>query len=84
MPSMSRNPRRRRVVIGVDTHKYVHVAVALDDIGGRLDTQSFPADSDGYEQLLDWAASFGAKRLIFAIEGTGSYGAGLARLPARS
>ncbi|GAA3268740.1 hypothetical protein GCM10020218_008390 [Dactylosporangium vinaceum] len=29
------------------------------------------------EQLLDWAASFGAKRFVFAIEGTGSYGAGL-------
>lgn len=74
---MSPDPRRRRVVIGVDTHKHVHVAVALDDIGGRLDDRSFPADRGGYEQLLDWAAAFGAKRLIFAIEGTGSYGAGL-------
>ena len=26
----------------------------------------------GYEQLLDWAAAFGARQLIFAIEGTGS------------
>jgi len=77
MPSMSPDPRRRRVVIGVDTHKYVHVAVALDNIGGRLDARSFPADKGGYEQLLDWAASLGAKQLIFAIEGTGSYGAGL-------
>jgi hypothetical protein len=77
MSSMNRDPRRRRVVIGVDTHKYVHVAVALDDIGGRLDARSFPADKAGYEQLLDWAATFGGKRLIFAIEGTGSYGAGL-------
>jgi transposase len=75
--SMSPDPRRRRVVIGVDTHKHVHVAVALDDIGGRLDARSFPADRGGYDQLLDWAATFGAGRLIFAIEGTGSYGAGL-------
>jgi transposase len=75
--SMNPDPRRRRVVIGVDTHKHVHVAVALDDIGGRLADRSFPADSGGYEQLLDWAAAFGAKKLIFAIEGTGSYGAGL-------
>ncbi|MET7403923.1 IS110 family transposase [Dactylosporangium sp. NPDC005572] len=74
---MNRDPRLRRVVIGVDTHKHVHVAVALDDIGGRLDAQSFPADKAGYEQLLDRAASFGAKRFVFAIEGTGSYGAGL-------
>lgn len=74
---MSPDSRRRRVVIGVDTHKHVHVAVALDDIGGRLDARSFPADWGGYQQLLDWAAAFDAKRLIFAIEGTGSYGAGL-------
>ncbi|WP_406068516.1 transposase [Micromonospora sp. NBC_01638] len=77
MSSRSPDPRRRRVVIGVDTHKHVHVAVALDDIGGRLDARSFPADKGGYEQLFDWAAGFGAKELIFAIEGTGSYGAGL-------
>ncbi|MBB5800237.1 transposase [Saccharothrix ecbatanensis] len=75
MPSVERDPRLRRVVIGVDTHKHIHVAVALDDIGGRLDTRSFPADQDGYRQLLDWAAGFGAKRLVFGIEGTGSYGA---------
>ncbi len=77
MSSMSPDPRRRRVVIGVDTHKHVHVAVALDDIGGRLDTRSFPADRGGYNQLLDWAGSFGARKLVFAVEGTGSYGAGL-------
>jgi transposase len=76
MSSMSPDPRRRRVVIGVDTHKHVHVAVALHDIGGRLDARSFPADRGGYEQLLDWAASFGARQLVFAIEGSGSYGAG--------
>ena len=62
MSSMSPDPRRRRVVIGVDTHKHVHVAVALDDIGGRLDARSFPADRGGYEQLLDWAAGFEAKK----------------------
>lgn len=73
---MSPDPRLRRVVIGVDTHRYVHVAVALDDIGGRIGAQSFPADKAGYEQLLDSAAGFNARRLIFAIEGTGSYGAG--------
>jgi transposase len=73
---MNPDPRRRRVVIGVDTHKHVHVAVALDAIGGRLDAQ-FVADSSGYQQLIEWALAFGAKQLTFAIEGTGSYGAGL-------
>ena len=74
---MNPDPRRRRVVVGVDTHKHVHVAVALDAIGGRLDARSFAADRSGYEQLLEWALAFGAKQLTFAIEGTGSYGAGL-------
>jgi hypothetical protein len=74
---MNPDPRRRRVVIGVDTHKHVHVAVALDAIGGRLGEASFAADGSGYEQLIGWALCFGAKQLMFAIEGTGSYGAGL-------
>ena len=55
---------------------YVHVAVAIDDLGAILENRSFAADSGGYTQLLDWAASLGGK-LTFAIEGTGSYGAGL-------
>lgn len=74
--SMQQVPAHRRVVIGVDTHKYVHVAVAITDLGAILESRSFAADSGGYAQLLDWAAGLGGK-LTFAIEGTGSYGAGL-------
>ncbi len=77
MTSMQDNPRRRRVVVGVDTHKYIHVAVALDDLGGRIDARSFAAERSGYEQLIDWASSLG-REVIFGVEGTGSYGAGLA------
>jgi transposase len=77
MTSMTPVPPRRRVVIGVDTHKHIHVAVALDELGTRLDAQRFPADAAGYRALIDWAAELGTK-LVFAIEGTGSYGAGLA------
>lgn len=76
MTSMTPGPRRRRVVVGVDTHTYGHVAVALDGIGGVLDSRSFAADSGGYEQLITWALGLGGQ-LSFAIEGTGSYGAGL-------
>ena len=76
MTSMQQVPPHRRVIIGVDTHKYVHVGVAIDDLGVVLDSRSFPADSGGYGHLLDWAAGLGGK-LTFAIEGTGSYGAGL-------
>lgn len=75
--SMQQVPPHRRVVVGVDTHKHVHVAVAIDELGAVLDRRSFAADSGGYGQLIDWGESFGGK-LTFGIEGTGSYGAGLA------
>jgi hypothetical protein len=77
MTSMQDAPRRRRVVVGVDTHKHIHVAVAVDELGGRIDTRSFAADHSGYEQMIDWASSLG-REVIFGVEGTGSYGAGLA------
>jgi transposase len=63
---------------GVDTHADVHVAAALDPVGGLLGVQEFPATPAGYAQLLGWLGGFGAVCLV-GIEGTGSYGAGLAR-----
>lgn len=76
MTSMDHERPPRRVVIGVDTHKYVHVAVALDEHGARLGAGSFAADRSGYQQLISWATDFGAP-LTFGVEGSGSYGAGL-------
>lgn len=67
----------RRVVIGVDTHKHVHAAAVLDERGALLGTAAFDADRAGYQALIDWSAQFGAP-LHFGIEGTGSYGRGLA------
>ncbi|GAB2324825.1 IS110 family RNA-guided transposase [Streptomyces variabilis] len=72
----SEQPRSGHVVIGVDTHKHVHVAAVMDTIGGILATLTIPTDTGGFRQLADWAASFG-KVLAFGIEGTGSYGATL-------
>ena len=63
---------------GVDTHADLHVAAALDPLGGLLGVQEFPATATGYAQLLDWLGGFGAVALV-GVEGTGSYGAGLAR-----
>jgi transposase len=77
MTSMQDAPRRRGVVVGVDIHKHIHVAVALDELGGRIEARSFAADRSGYEQLIDWASSLG-REVMFGVEGTGSYGAGLA------
>ncbi|MFC9354446.1 transposase [Arthrobacter sp. NPDC057013] len=68
--------RSGHMVIGVDTHKHVHVAAVMDPIGGILDTLTVTTDSAGFGQLLGWAVSFG-KIIAFGVEGTGSYGAGL-------
>jgi transposase len=68
----------RAVTGGVDTHADVHVAAALDPIGGLLGVQEFPATPAGYACLLEWLGGFGTVCLV-GIEGTGSYGAGLAR-----
>ena len=67
-----------RITGGVDTHLDVHVAAALDSIGGLLGVESFPADAAGYRRLLAWLRSFGTVELV-GVEGTGSYGAGLTR-----
>lgn len=66
------------VVLGVDTHLDMHVAVALDHLGRRLDTTTLPTTEKGYEELLLWAERFGPVRCA-GVEGTSSYGAGVAR-----
>jgi transposase len=63
---------------GVDTHADMHVAAALDPIGGLLGVREFPATAAGYAALLGWLGGFGDVALV-GVEGTGSYGAGLAR-----
>src|SRR5499433_3269808 len=68
----------RAITGGVDTHADVHVAAALDPIGGLLGVAEFPATPAGYAQLLGWLGGFGPVGLV-GVEGTGSYGAGLAR-----
>lgn len=63
---------------GVDTHLEVHVAAVLDPIGGLLGVESFDTTQAGFEALLAWLTSFGEVNRV-GVEGTGSYGAGLAR-----
>jgi hypothetical protein len=68
----------RPITGGVDTHADMHVAAALDSVGGLLGVREFPATAAGYSGLLGWLGGFGSVALV-GIEGTGSYGAGLAR-----
>lgn len=77
MTSMPTMAPSSRVVIGVDTHKHVHAAAVLDDRGALLGSAVFDADSAGYRALIGWSTQFGTP-LRFGIEGTGSYGRGLA------
>ena len=68
----------RRVVAGADTHAdTVHVA-AVDLLGRELGDREFATTPAGYAAALAFVGSFGAVQVI-GIEGTSSYGAGLAR-----
>src|SRR5215207_480002 len=62
-------------VIGVDTHKHTHTAAAVGSTGAVLDHLTVPADSAGYRQLIAFGLRHDAT--LWAVEGTGSFGAGL-------
>ncbi|URN14615.1 IS110 family transposase [Streptomyces sudanensis] len=66
------------VVGGVDTHTDFHQAAVIDSIGRHLATEAFPTSPAGYRRLLDWLRSHGDLMAV-GVEGTGAYGAELAR-----
>lgn len=70
--------RSTRVIVGVDTHQDVHVASAKDELGRALGQITVPASANGYRALLAWSRGLGRVQ-AFGVEGTGCYGAGLAR-----
>ena len=78
MIDAQRTEPKLEVILGVDTHLDVHVAVAIDHLGRRLGELSVPTTAKGYKRLLCWVEGFGLVRCA-GIEGTSSYGAGLAR-----
>jgi transposase len=63
---------------GVDTHRDTNMAAALDGVGGQLGVREFPTTAAGYRSLLVWLRRFGTVARV-GVEGTGAYGAGLAR-----
>ena len=77
MTSMA-SPTTRVVIGGVDTHSQTHHAAVIDEVGRRLGDREFPATPAGYRALADWLSAHGTLTTI-GVEGTGTYGAGLAR-----
>jgi transposase len=70
-------------VLGVDTHRDIHYAEIAHPSGAAIAACSVPNTSGGYARLLDWARQHApGPRLAACIEGTRSYGAGLARAAA--
>jgi Transposase len=66
------------ITVGVDTHLDSHVAHANDQLGRGVGTCSVPTTPTGYQDLLAWARGLG-QPIAWGVEGTGSYGAALAR-----
>jgi transposase len=50
----------------------------LDGNGGVLGVESFPTTTEGFAELYGWMSGFGTLHRV-GVEGTGAYGAGLAR-----
>jgi transposase len=67
-------------VIGVDTHRDTLTAAAVTNLGGVLAQTTTSADAAGSQQLLGFADGQVPGRRLWAVEGAGSFGAGLATL----
>jgi transposase len=65
-------------VIGVDTHKNAHSAAVVNAVGGVVAGVEVVASDAGYRSLLRTAQARAAGRRAWAVEGTGSFGSGLA------
>jgi transposase len=79
MASITPDTTMLEVFGGVDTHQDTHTAAMIDQVGRVLGTQQFPATTAGYAALLAWMRGHGRLGRV-GVEGTGAYGAGLARL----
>lgn len=68
------------VVVGGDTHKDTHALEMLSPVGASLARLSIDNDEDGYAEAVAWIAEHArGARMLIGLEGTRSYGIGLAR-----
>ncbi|WP_425548765.1 IS110 family transposase [Amycolatopsis ultiminotia] len=77
-PAIGQGGISLEVILGVDTHKDIHVAAFISSHGALLGSRSFPTTAEGYRGLLDWATALGRVRQA-GVEGTHSSGATLTR-----
>lgn len=70
---------KRLIIGGVDTHTATHHGAVIDRNGRLIADAEFPATPAGYASMLTWMRSKGKLSQV-GVEGTGAYGAGLARL----
>ena len=75
---MHEQAMQREVILGVDTHLDLHVGAVIDGAGKFLGTLATATNAVGYQQLIAWARSLGHLHRA-GVEGTGTYGSGLAR-----
>jgi transposase len=64
-------------VIGVDTHRDSHTAAVVTAAGGLVERVAVATDAFGFHKLVAFAGAHATGRRVWAIEGTGSFGAGL-------
>lgn len=66
--------------VGTDTHRdHLSLAVVVAATGVVVGERRVSADAAGYADALFWARELAPGRRVWAVEGTGSYGAGLTR-----
>jgi transposase len=67
-------------VVGVDPHRDVHALAVVHVLSGAVVLETtVAASSNGYAQALKLVEVHASGRRAFAVEGTGSFGAGLTR-----
>ena len=68
----------RKVIAGIDTHSDTHHVAVISRTGSHLADREFLAVGSGYRKILEFITGFGTV-IAVGVEGTGSYGAELAR-----
>jgi transposase len=67
-----------KVIAGIDTHADTHHVAVISETGRHLADQEFLAVGSGYRDIIGFITGFGPV-IAAGVEGTGSYGAELAR-----